>query len=79
MADEAAHTCSQVTESSCLHTNKTFKLSFKLGTENSGDVSQLGKMSPEKPENVSSTGFRTQSVLQVLDQVGSGVWTEGQD
>lgn len=56
MADEAAHTCSQVTGSGRLHTNKTFHLSFKLGTEKSGDVSQLG------------TVFRTQSVLQVLDQ-----------
>lgn len=62
MADEAAHTCSQVTGSGRLHTNKTFKLSFKLGTEKSRGVSQLGKMSPEKPKNVSS------GVVQVLDR-----------
>lgn len=68
MADEAARTCSQVTGSGCLHTNKTFKLSFKFGTEKSGDVSQLKKMTPEKPKNVSSTVFRTHIVLQVLDQ-----------
>lgn len=78
MADEAAHTCSQVTGSGRLHTNKTFKLSFRVGTEKSGDVSQLGKMSPEKPKNVSSTVFRSQSVLRVLDQ-DQVFWTEGRD
>lgn len=77
MADEAAHTCSQVTGSGRLHTNKTFKLSFKLGTEKSGEVSKLRKMSPEKPKTLlhrlqdpkCSTGAGS----------GPGAWTEGQD
>lgn len=76
MADEAAPTCSQVTGSGRLHTNKMFKLSFKLGTEKSRDVSQLGKTSPEKQKNVSSTGFRKCSTGAGS---GPGIWTEGQD
>lgn len=39
MADEAAHTCSQVTGSGRLRTNKTWKLSLKLGTEKGRDIS----------------------------------------
>lgn len=39
MADEAAHTCSQVTGSGRLRTNKTLKLSLELGTEKGRDIS----------------------------------------